>query len=96
MTIHVNIADRDIPLSELIAAARRGEEVVLDEAGIPQVRLIPVESVSDGSPEAVVARRLATLGIWKDLITEDESIVPPSMTDKQWEERFERKFGASA
>ncbi len=96
MTIHVNIADDDIRLSELVAAAKRGEEVILDEAGIPQFRLTPIMPVSDGSPEAIVARRMATLGIWKDLIPEEESIVPPSMTDKEWEERFERKFGPAA
>lgn len=38
----------------------------------------------------IVARRLATLGIWNGLLTEHESIVPPLMTDKEIEERWDR------
>ncbi|WP_375392465.1 type II toxin-antitoxin system Phd/YefM family antitoxin [uncultured Sphingomonas sp.] len=47
MTIHVNIGDAKTRLSELVAAAVRGEEVVLDKAGTPQVRLTPVSQASD-------------------------------------------------
>ena len=96
MTIRVNIGEAKTRLSELVAAAVRGEEVVLAKAGEPQVRLVAVTQKSQAEREAIVARRLATLGIWKDLLTEDESIVPPSMTDKELEERWNRKFGPAA
>ena len=42
MTIHVNIAKAKSTLAELIAASLRGEEVVIDNDGVPQVRLMPV------------------------------------------------------
>lgn len=42
MTIHVNIGKAKSNLSRLIAASLRGEEVVIDHDGVPQVRLIPV------------------------------------------------------
>jgi len=42
MTIHVNIGKAKDTLSELIAASLRGEEVVIDNDGVPQVRLMPV------------------------------------------------------
>ncbi|NLR73068.1 hypothetical protein HGI47_19550 [Novosphingobium sp. ERN07] len=42
MTIHVNIGKAKTSLSKLIAASLRGEEVVIDHDGVPQVRLIPV------------------------------------------------------
>lgn len=42
MTIHVNIGKAKSNLSKLIAASLRGEEVVIDHDGVPQVRLTPV------------------------------------------------------
>lgn len=95
MTIHVDIGDAKTCLSELIAAALRGEEVVVSKAGEPQVRLVPVAQKADAEREARVARRLSALGMWKGLIPEDFE-VPPSMTDEQLEERWNRKFGPAA
>lgn len=96
MTIHVNIGEAKTRLSELVKAAMRGEEVILQNRGKPQARLTGVARRTEAEREAIVARRLATLGIWKDLLTEEESIVPPSMTDKELEERWNRKFGPAA
>jgi antitoxin (DNA-binding transcriptional repressor) of toxin-antitoxin stability system len=42
MTIHVNIGKAKTNLSRLISASLRGEEVVIDHDGNPQVRLTPV------------------------------------------------------
>lgn len=42
MTIHVNIGKAKANLSKLISASLRGEEVVIDNDGEPQVRLVPV------------------------------------------------------
>ncbi|WP_309752247.1 antitoxin [Novosphingobium sp.] len=42
MTIHVNIGKAKANLSKLISASLRGEEVVIDHDGKPQVRLTPV------------------------------------------------------
>ncbi len=55
MTIHVNIGEAKAKLSKLIAASMRGEEVVIDHAGKPRVKLIPVSAVSDDDR---AARRL--------------------------------------
>jgi prevent-host-death family protein len=96
MTIHVNIGEAKTRLSELIAAAVRGEEVILSKAGVPQARLVPVAQHTDAERKAIVARRLAALGMWKGLLTEEEAIVPPSMTDDELEERWNRKFGPAA
>ena len=40
MAIEVDIAEAENRLSELVAAAVRGEEVILSMAGVPQVRLV--------------------------------------------------------
>ena len=98
MTIHVNIGEAKTRLSKLVAAALRGEEVVLDKAGEPQVKLVPVAEAERARREAIAARRKAALGIWADkyryLHGSDALDVPPSMTDQEVEERFQRKFGA--
>ncbi len=54
MTIHVNIGEAKAKLSKLISASLRGEEVVIDHDGEPQVRLIPVAKTR---PDDVVERR---------------------------------------
>jgi prevent-host-death family protein len=52
MTIHVNIGEAKAKLSKLIAASLRGEEVVIDHAGKPQVRLTPVAGTKEIDQEA--------------------------------------------
>ena len=52
MTIHVNIAEAKAKLSGLIAATLRGEEVVIDRDGKPQVRLTPVAAAQKLDREA--------------------------------------------
>jgi len=97
MTIHVNIGQAKTRLSELIAAALRGEDVVLDKAGEPQVKLVPVADAERARRQQLAAKRAAALGIWADkyrhLHGTDALDVPPSMTDAELEERLERKFG---
>ena len=52
MTIHVNIGKAKAQLSKLISASLRGEEVVIDHDGKPQVRLIPVAGAKAVDREA--------------------------------------------
>ena len=66
MTIHVNIGDAKTRLSQLVAAAVRGEEVVLQKAGRPQVRLVPVEDATRAEREAVARRRVASIGFARE------------------------------
>ncbi len=64
MTIHVNIGEAKTRLSQLIAAALKGEDVVLDKDGQPQVRLVAIESASEKQRERIIARRRAAIGRW--------------------------------
>jgi prevent-host-death family protein len=97
MTIHVNIGEAKTRLSELVAAALRGEEVVLDKAGAPQVKLVPIAQAEKARREAIAARRKAAFGMFADkyrhLHGTDALDIPPSMTGEEAEERFQRKFG---
>jgi prevent-host-death family protein len=95
MTIQVNIGEAKTRLSELVAAAMRGESVVVSKAGEPQVMLTPVRKPD--SPEELERRRqkrLAAFGMWKHLVPDPDVEVPSSMTDEEVEERWRRKFGA--
>lgn len=57
--MQVNILEAKSRLSQLIKAARAGEEVVIANRGQPMVRLVPAESASAepplGSPKRVLA-----------------------------------------
>jgi antitoxin (DNA-binding transcriptional repressor) of toxin-antitoxin stability system len=64
MTIHVNIGEAKTRLSQLIAAALRGEEVVVDNDGRPQVRLVAVPEATDAERERMIAKRRAAVGKW--------------------------------
>ena len=92
MTIHVNIGEAEKRLSELVAAAVRGEEVVLSEDGEPQVRLVavPLREKSVVDRDEIIARRRVALGMWKDKLPADFDAFP-SMTDDELEERWQRK-----
>jgi prevent-host-death family protein len=97
MTIHVNIGEAKTRLSELVAAAMRGEEIVLDKAGAPQVKLVPVAEAEKARLEEIAAKRKAAFGAlaakYAHLRPED-TIVPSLMSEEEIEERFQRKFGA--
>lgn len=97
MTVHVNIGEAKTRLSELVAAVLRGEDVVLDKAGEPKVRLVALPEAVALENEARAAKRRAAIGFLADkyrhLHGTDALDVPPSMTDEEYEERIERKFG---
>lgn len=97
MTIHVNIGEAKTRLSELVAAAMRGEEVVVSKAGEPQVRLEPVANADTAADkERRVQKRMSALGMWKHMFDGADFVVPPSMTDEEIEERWNRKFGPAS
>lgn len=96
MTIHVSIGEAEARLTELVAAAMRGEDIVLDEAGEPQVQLMPVDRHAAMLRAERAARRRSALGMWKGLLTDEQATISPSMTDEEVEERWNRKFGPAA
>lgn len=96
MTIHVNIGEAKTRLSELVAAALRGEEVVLQKAGRPQVRLVALEDADRAKREEIARHRVAAIGMYKEAFDGYDLDIEPSMTDEEVEERFRRKFGPAA
>ncbi len=96
MTIHVNIGEAKTRLSELLAAAARGEEVVVDKAGVPFATLVPRPEAVALERDTRVAKRKAAFGClaekYKDLPPEAFDI-PPSMSDEAYEQRIARKLG---
>ncbi|HMP45379.1 MAG TPA: type II toxin-antitoxin system prevent-host-death family antitoxin [Sphingopyxis sp.] len=97
MTIHVNIGEAKTRLSELVAAALRGEEVIVQRDGQPKVRLVPLPEAEAMEREALAAKRRAAFGFAREKyahLPPEAFDVPPSMTDEEIEERYQRKFGA--
>ena len=95
MTIHVNISQAKTRLSELLAAAARGEEVVVDKAGLPYATLVPRPEALALQRETRAAKRQAAFGCLATKYADhppEAFDVPPSMTDDEYEERIKRKF----
>ena len=88
MTIHVNIGEAKTRLSQLIAAAKRGERVVIDRDGKPEVELTPV------SPDRAVAERRERLRAFCGSLAGKGGEVDwtePSFTEEELDS-FERPF----
>ena len=96
MAIHVNIGEAKTRLSELLAAAARGEEVIVQKAGVPFATIVPRPEALAIEREARAARRAAAFGCLAEKYAgypPEAFDVPPSMTDEEYEERIKRKFG---
>ena len=96
MTIHVNIGEAKTRLSELVAAALRGEEVVLQKAGVPIATIVPRPEALAIEREARAAKRKAAFGCLAEKYAgypPEAFDIPPSMTDEEYEARIKRKFG---
>lgn len=96
MTINVNIGEAKTRLSELLAAAARGEVVVVNKAGVPFATIVPRPEALALEREARAAKRRAAFGCLAEKYAHLPPAafeVPPSMTDAELEERFQRKFG---
>jgi prevent-host-death family protein len=94
MTIHVNIGEAKTRLSELVAAALRGEDVVLDKSGAPQVRLIPIPAAVDAERARLSERRRAAFGMWSDAFEGFDTSITALKADRPApDERARRKFG---
>ena len=96
MTIHVNIGEAKTRLSELLAAAARGEEVVVQKAGVPFATIVPRPEALAIEREARAAKRNAAFGCLAEKYAgypREAFDIPPSMTDEEYEERIKRKFG---
>ena len=94
MTIHVNIGEAKTRLSELVAAAQGGEEVVIASDGPSGVRLVPIEPNGhheELSHEEIVARRLAFFGSMKGKLSDHIDWLAPTFTDEELAE-FEKPF----
>lgn len=96
MTIHVNLGEAKTRLSELVAAAVRGEDVVLAKAGEPQVRLTPVAAATDQERERISQQRKRALGMYRHL-AEGFDLSLESLKSERGDpdERYRRKFGAA-
>lgn len=93
MTIHVNIAEAKARLSSLVEAALNGEDVILQKAGVPKLKLVPIVEAERQERERIAAHRMANIGKFREKYEDVDLTVPASMTDAEIEQRYKRKFG---
>jgi hypothetical protein len=93
MTIHVKIDETDTHLIEAMAAAARGEDIVLDSVNGARVRLVDAVPAEDAEVEQRSAKRRAAIGMFKDRIGDRDVTVGSLKMDDFWDERDRRKFG---
>lgn len=80
MGIHVNIGAAKTQLSKLIQASLDGQDVFIDKAGTPLVRIIP----ADGTL-SIGERRALFFGAWQGLIP-DLDWEAPAFSDADWDD----------
>lgn len=97
MTIHVNIGEAKTRLSELVAAALRGEEVILQKAGVPKLKLVPVEEADNAKRVETARRRMQAVGEFREEFKGFDTSVEALKAERgDPQERFRRKFGPPA
>ncbi|MEE4350537.1 MAG: type II toxin-antitoxin system prevent-host-death family antitoxin [Pacificimonas sp.] len=93
----MNIAEAKARFSELIAAAVRGEDIVVNRAGVPQVRFVPVESAEQRERrERGEKRRRAhaeDVALHSGRYSKEQLTVTPVMTEEEIEASWTEKFG---
>lgn len=92
MAIHVNIGEAKARLSQLVEAALNGQDVILQKAGVPKLKLVPIEDAEIAERQALARRRVANIGKYRDKYAAIDLTVPPSLTEAEIEERYKRKF----
>lgn len=95
MAMQLNMGEAKDRLSQLVAAARRGEDVVIALAGRPQVKLVPVEGIQEFEREAEIARRMSAFGMFKDKYNvEAVERATASMSDEDLEDLYGSKWSS--
>lgn len=97
MATQVNIGEAKTRLSELVAAAERGEEVTLARAGVPVVRLAVISP--DAHREAIAAKRRANMGFARESMRGVDLSLEALKADRvdgdeRWLEKMARLRGA--
>ena len=97
MTLHVNIGEAKTRLSELVGRALAGEEVILQKAGRPVLKLMPLADAEQFEAERVAARRTAGVGAFRPAFLGSDLSLEALKADRDDPlARFRRKFGPAA
>lgn len=70
--VHVNMHEAKTQLSRIIRQVERGEEVIIDRAGTPVAKIVPLVSRVDRKAIGSLAGGLDLSGDWDSRQTNDE------------------------
>jgi prevent-host-death family protein len=93
MTKHFNVGEAKAQLSKLIDAAVRGEEVVIDRAGVPTVKMVALESAIEGEANQRRARREAFIEQWKHSFDGVDTSVEGLKAHREYSEWRRKAYG---
>lgn len=97
MGVHVNMAEAKARLLELVAALLRGEEVILQRAGKPLARIMPLVEAMESEEDRRArfgAQRRAALGMWKNKVAgRDIDVRALKLGDDELTVHWRVKFG---
>ena len=97
MTIRVNIGEAKTRLSELVGRALEGEDVILQKAGQPVLKLVPLAEAERFEAERVAARRTSGVGAFRTAFLGPDLSLEALKADRDDPlARFRRKFGPAA
>ena len=73
-----------------MAASLRGEEVILNKAGHPVARLVPIADAEKEARQARAAKRLAFIGMYRDAFAGYDTSIEALKADRRPEDRERR------
>ena len=95
MSIQVKIGEAKTRLSQLIAAAKRGERVVIARDGVPEALMVPIADAQASERDARAVRLAAFHGSFKGRLDMSLDWEAPSMSEddmREWERREDARY----
>ena len=93
MTRHFNVGEAKAQLSKLIDAAVRGEDVIIDRAGVPTVKVVALKAAVDAEANQRRARREAFIEKWQHSFDAIDTSVDGLKTQRKFSEWRRNAYG---
>lgn len=93
MTKHFNVGEAKAQLSKLIDAAVRGEDVVIDRAGVPTVKVVALKAAVDAETSQRRARREAFIEQWQHAFDGVDTSVEGLKAHREYSEWRRKAYG---
>ncbi len=93
MTKHFNVGEAKAQLSKLIDAAVRGEDVVIDRAGVPTVKVVALKAAVDAEANERRVRREAFIEKWQHAFDGIDTSVEGLKAHREYSDQRREAYG---